>query len=97
MVYAEASKRLRNEREVRWAAVGAVSAPRFRCECWHPDCDACLILSEREWQEVRSQPNRFAVAPGHATRPPEVIVKEYPHFSIVEKDGEAGVLAAELA
>ena len=97
MVYTEASKRLRNEREMRSAAEGAISAFRFRCECSRPDCDLVLTMSDREWEEVRSRPNRFAVAPGHEARPLEATVEEYPHFSLVEKLGEAGVLAAELA
>ncbi len=82
---------------MRWAAVGAISAPRLRCECWRPDCDLILVLSEHEWQEVHSQPNRFAVAPEHVAAELEVTVKDYPHYWIVEKQGEAGVLAAELA
>ena len=97
MVYTEASKRLRNEREMRWAAEGAISAPSFRCECSRPDCHVFLTVSDREWREIRSRPNRFAVAPGHAARPLEATVKEYPHFSLVEKLGQAGILAAELA
>ena len=97
MVYTEAAKRLRNEREVRWAAEGKISAPRFRCECSRPDCDLLLTISDREWQEVRSRPNRFAVAPWHAARPFDATVEEYPNFSLIEKQGRAGVLAAELA
>jgi hypothetical protein len=81
---------------VRWATVGG-SSPGFRCACRRPDCDRRLVLSEREWQEVRSRPNRFAVAREHVDSGVEAIVKEYQRFCIVEKQGEAGLLAAELA
>ena len=37
----------------------------FRCECWRIDCGVRMRLSRQEWREVRSRPERFAVAPGH--------------------------------
>ena len=47
-----------------------------------------------------SRAERFAVAPGHTANDikpgVEVVVKEYEHFWIVEKRGEAGDVAAEL-
>jgi hypothetical protein len=71
----------------------------FRCECWQIDCGARLQLSGREWQEVRSRPERFAVAPGHLAIDVEPgveeVVKKYEHFWIVEKRGEARDLAEE--
>jgi hypothetical protein len=58
-----------------------------------------LRLSRREWQEVRSRAERFAIAPGHTATGVEpgveVVVKKYEHFWIVEKRGEAGEVAAE--
>jgi hypothetical protein len=71
----------------------------FRCECWRFDCGVRIPLSRREWQEVRSKAERFAVAPGH-TAPDvepgfEEVVKKYEHFWIVEKRGKAGDVAAE--
>jgi hypothetical protein len=71
----------------------------FRCECWRIDCGERLRLSKREWQEVRSRGERFAVAPGHVATdgeaPAEEVVKKYDHFWIVEKRGEAGEIAAK--
>ena len=70
----------------------------FRCECWRIECGERLRLSKQEWREVRSRGERFAVAPGHvAAHVPgaEEVVKEYDHFWIVEKRGEAGEIAAE--
>jgi hypothetical protein len=71
----------------------------FRCECWRLDCTVRIQLSRPEWEEVRSRPEGFAVAPGHTANDVEPgveeVVKEYEHFWIVEKRGEAGEIAAE--
>ncbi len=56
-----------------------------------------MALSGKEWREVRSRPNRFAVAPGHVAPELEEVVAEYPHFWIIEKRGEAGDVAEKLA
>jgi hypothetical protein len=67
----------------------------FRCECAQIGCDSRFPLSETEWKEVRSRPDRFAVAPGHVADV-EVVVKKYPDFWIVEKRGEAEEIAEKL-
>ena len=73
----------------------------FRCECWRIDCGVRMRLSRQEWREVRSRPERFAVAPGHTAIDVdpgvEEVVKKYEHFWIVEKRGEAGEVAAKRA
>jgi hypothetical protein len=87
-----------NERKAEWLRDG-LQVAGFRCECWRIDCGVRLRLSRREWQEVRSRAERFAVAPGHTTIDVEPgveeVVKKYEHFWIVEKRGEAGEVAAE--
>jgi hypothetical protein len=84
-----------NERKAEWMRSGHPAAG-FRCECWRLDCGIRMPLSGREWQEVRSRANRFAVAPGHVAADVEEVVKEYQHFWIVEKRGKAGEVAEEL-
>jgi hypothetical protein len=97
IAYNEAWCRDLNERKAEWVRSGDLAAG-FRCECSQMTCGARMQLSEREWEEVRSQDNRFAVAPGHsAADDVEQVVKEYPHFWIVEKRGEAGEVAEQLA
>ena len=91
----EAWSRNLNQRKAEWMKNGHPTAG-FRCECWRMDCDVRIPLSGREWQEVRSRPNRFAVAPGHTAPGVEEVVTEYPHFWILEKRGEAGEVAANL-
>src|SRR5215207_6394275 len=71
----------------------------FRCECSRIECSERIRLSRREWQEVRSRPERFVVAPGHTANDVdpglEEVIKKYEHFWIVEKHGEAGEVGAK--
>ena len=46
---------------------------------------------------VRAEPNRFAVAPGHVAESFEAVLTEHPGFWVIEKFGEAGKIAVELA
>jgi hypothetical protein len=89
-----------NKSKDGWLSSG-VPVAGFRCECWRIECLERLRLSKPEWQEVRSRPERFAVAPGHVAAHvepgTEEVVKQYDHFWIVEKRGEAGEIAAERA
>ena len=52
-----------NERKAGWIKQGQLAAG-FRCECWQLDCGIRIRLTGTEWDEIRSRPNRFAVAPG---------------------------------
>ena len=85
-----------NERHAQVVG-GRDAAAGFRCECWHEECTERMPLSGEEWNMVRAEPNRFAVAPGHVAEEFEAVVKEFPHFWMVEKFGEAGEIAEELA
>jgi hypothetical protein len=84
-----------NERKARWMAQGLASGG-FRCECADVDCFDRLRLSPTEWKAARSRPNRFVVAPYHVVKDVEVVVKEYPDFLLVEKQGEAAGVAEDL-
>ncbi len=95
IAYNESWCRHLNERKAKWMESGQPVAG-FRCECWRADCTERVRLSGREWREVRSRGNRFAVAPGHIASDVESVVAEYPHFWIVEKHGEAGERAKQL-
>ena len=84
-----------NRRKVLWMKTRLPTA-NFRCECGELRCGRRFVLSETEWKEVRSRPNRFAVAPEHIAPDVESVVKEYPDFWIVEKQGEAEGIAEQL-
>jgi hypothetical protein len=95
IAYNEAWFRDLNERKAQWMAKGLASGG-FRCECADATCFARLRLSPPEWREARARPNRFVIAAEHIAPDVEVVVKEYPDFWIVEKQGEAAAVAEEL-
>ena len=95
VAYNEAWFRDLNERKAQWMKSGLTTSG-FRCECGSGACGVRLRLSKTEWDEARLEPNRFAVAPGHVVYEVEEVVKEYPDFWLVEKQGEAGAIAKEL-
>ena len=58
----------------------------FRCECGRTEgCDEHVEMSLAEYERVRSQRDRFAVAPGHETGAIEDIVDANERFLIVDK------------
>ena len=93
--YNEAWARDLNKRKAEWERGQLVSG--FRCECWQAECATRIRLSPKEWQEVRSQPDHFAVAPGHVAPDIESVVEKYSDFWLVKKQGKAGEVAARLA
>lgn len=93
IAYNEAKRRDLNR--AQWMK-GGHPAAGFLCECWRLDCATRFPLSREEWQEVRSRPNRFAVAPGHLAPDVEVVVTRYQRYWLVEKLGETGEVAENL-
>ena len=84
-----------NERKAEWMKRGQLAAG-FRCECWQLDCGDRIGLSVGEWNEIRSRPNRFAVAPGHIAAEYEAVIAKHPDFWVIEKHGEAGEAAKAM-
>jgi hypothetical protein len=96
IAYNEAWSRSLNERRAEWAA-GEEARPSFRCECWQQGCTDRIPLSSSDWKLVRAEPSRFAVAPGHVAEGFEAVITAFPRFWLVEKFGEAGKIATQLA
>jgi hypothetical protein len=71
----------------------------FICECSDPRCMQIVRVTLAEYRHVRSDPRWFVHAVGHETEVKGVVrpVEEHDRFTIVEKIGEAGSIAAELA
>ena len=92
----EAWSRSLNERHADRAG-GVDAMAGFRCECWQEDCTERIPLSREHWRMVRAEPNRFAVAPDHVAESFEAVLQAFPGFWMVEKFGEAGEVAEELA
>jgi hypothetical protein len=96
IAYNEAWSRSLNERRAEWAG-GHEARTSFRCECWQQDCTERIALSRKDWELVRAEPTRFAVAPDHVAENFEAVVKMFPGFWLIDKFGEAGQVAEKLA
>jgi hypothetical protein len=66
----------------------------FRCECARLGCTQILEIPSHEYEAIRSHGRRFLVAPGHVVPETEHVVERHDGYEIVEKDGEAGRVAA---
>jgi hypothetical protein len=60
------------------------------CECADPACVQTIQISAAEYDDVRRQPRRFAVLPGHVYSDVERVVDEFRGYVVVEKIGKAG-------
>jgi hypothetical protein len=61
----------------------------FHCECGRTGCDAKVSMTLAEYEPVRAQDDRFALAPGHETAELEQVVKRTDRFIVVDKVDEA--------
>jgi len=68
------------------------------CECADQSCSERLELTQAEYERVRSDPRRFAVAPdpAHLYADIERVVEQNERYWVVEKYGIAGDLAASV-
>ena len=65
----------------------------FRCECAQLGCNQLIELSVREYEEIRANPRRFVVIPGHECPEVETVVETGRGYVIVEKRELAGEVA----
>jgi hypothetical protein len=69
----------------------------FICECATESCTVIVNLSLAEYEEVRSSPTRFFVAPGHQASEGLVrLLEDRESYVVLEKEGRAGEVAREL-
>lgn len=86
-----------NERieEINEALAGD-SESDFLCECGNDDCTAPVSLTLSEYEEVRSNPTHFLIAPGHDIIDLERVIRETDRYAVVEKfSGEPERIAVE--
>jgi len=58
----------------------------FECECGREErCEARLRMTLAEYDRVRSQDDRFVVAPGHETEDLEHVVERTDRYAVVDK------------
>ena len=75
-----------DERAVSMWATPSEQLFEFLCECSaEGSCEARLQLTIEEYERVRAQDDRFAIAPGHETDEIEQVVERNDRFLIVDK------------
>ena len=57
----------------------------FLCECSRGDCNERIVLALEHYREMRRDPLRFAVAPGHEDLEFERVLERRERYSTVEK------------
>ena len=96
IAYNQAWSRSLNERRAEWVS-GPDETTGFRCECWQRDCPERVPLSPGIGRWPAQSPIDSSCAPGHVADEFETVVDEFPRFWFVEKLGEAGAVAKDLA
>jgi hypothetical protein len=69
----------------------------FVCECSRAHCTSRIELTTKEYREVRRNPTRFVIVPGHVDPEHERVVDETDRYAVVEKFGVAGSIAEDDA
>jgi hypothetical protein len=72
----------------------------FLCECGASDgeaaaCEERVLMTVNEYDQVRSQDDRFALYPGHESDLLESVVARTERYVIVDKRGEAEPFVAD--
>jgi hypothetical protein len=66
----------------------------FLCECGDGTCTAPIRLTAGEYEAVRSEPTRFALAVDHENPELDSVFAEYAEFTVIDKTfGPAARLA----
>jgi hypothetical protein len=96
-LFREVNERIHELEESFGARAPGADMASFVCECATEGCATRVQMTLDEYQLARRRPTRFLVAPGHARPDFERIVWRTDRFELVEKFGEAGEVATELA
>jgi hypothetical protein len=68
----------------------------FLCECGRPECREPVSIALEEYEEVRRNPVRFLLLPGHEDESVERIISRTDRYVVVEKLGDAADEANDL-
>ena len=82
-----------NEAIERGLWPGESDAAQFRCECAALQCNAVVRLAVDNYERIRQHPRRFFVLEGHGLPAAEEVVERGADWLVVEKRGQAGVVA----
>jgi hypothetical protein len=69
----------------------------YVCECVHEGCFDPIGLTREDYEQIRRQPARFVVRPGHWCGSDEHVVTDGPLFQVIEKVGDAAAMMNRLA
>ena len=90
-LFREVNERLRGLNETFGPLTNRVE---LICECADPACAERISFTVREYEELRGEPDRFVVAPGHEVADVEDVVATGERWHIVRKrPGEPTKLA----
>jgi hypothetical protein len=67
----------------------------FLCECGDAECTQPLALAVTAYEEVRAEPDRFAILPGHELPDVEEIVQRHDGYLVVRKFSGGAAEVAE--
>jgi hypothetical protein len=84
-----------NERVEEVSGRAPLEAIDFLCECGDAECTESIALVTHEYEDLRSDPLLFAVAPGHEIEDVEYVVSENDRFRTVRKREEAAGIARQ--
>jgi hypothetical protein len=85
MARTEAAFREVNEAIAETAARFEAEEADFVCECADPRCAHRVTAALEDYEEVRSEPTHFLLAPGHHKPEVEQVVERTGEFDVVEK------------
>ena len=77
------------------SGLGGKEPFEFICECSTSGCFERLSLTLAEYERVRADGTHFLVADGHEDIEIEQVIGHHSGYVVVEKDGVAGVVAAD--
>ncbi|CAN5219135.1 hypothetical protein BH18ACT14_BH18ACT14_18680 [soil metagenome] len=90
-LFREVNERIEEIAETKFKS----SHSEFFCECDDADCVELMELTVEEYEEIRFDPMRFVVKPGHELPDFERVFERESHY-VVEKIGDAGEVAERL-
>jgi hypothetical protein len=76
---------------------GTAGSAVFVCECGYIGCSSTLELSIAEYENVRSNFDRFLVIPGHEIPEVDEVVERHPEHLVVIKPDEGAQVSAREA
>jgi hypothetical protein len=72
------------------------SFTQFVCECYDDTCNQRVAMTIEEYERIRSDGNRFFVAPGHTGDGIDEIIESTDRYVLVRKIGVGAEVAEQL-